>query len=83
MWDDVTRREPQLGKDSYNDYNCREIDTKGLIVKMLDHELSVEQEDALLFHIRHCTDCMAIVADILFTRSQFEKRGKDYTFHVN
>jgi hypothetical protein len=73
-----------LGKLPKDDYDCEEIDSKGLIVRMLDHELSPEEEDALLFHIRHCTECLAIVAEVLFARSQFEEnKGKDYRIHVN
>ena len=72
-----------MGKVPYEDYDCQEIDTKGLIVKMLDHKLRADEEDVLLFHIRHCTDCLAIVADVLLARSQFEKKGKDYIINVN
>jgi len=66
-----------------DDYNCQDIDKQGLIVKMLDHELSVEEEDALLFHIRICPDCLAVVAEVLFARSHFEEEGKDYSINVN
>lgn len=74
-----------MGKLPIDDYNCEEIDNKGLIVKMLDHELSAVEEDALLFHIRHCTDCLAVVAEVLFARSQFDDqtKGKDYRINVN
>jgi hypothetical protein len=72
-----------MGKLPEEDLKCLEIDQHGLIVKMLDHKLSQAQEDALLFHIRHCSDCLAIVADVLFARSQFEEKGKDYTVNVN
>ena len=65
------------------DLKCWEIDQHGLIVKMLDHKLDQAEEDALLFHIKHCPDCLAIVADVLFARGQFEEKGKDYTIHVN
>ena len=73
-----------MGKTPLDDLDCNEIDKKGLIVKMLDHELPVEEEDALLFHIRHCQDCLAVVAEVLFARSQFEEgKGKDYRINVN
>ena len=73
-----------MGRLPLEDYSCEEIDRKGLIVKMLDHELSVEEEDALLFHIRHCTTCLAVVAEVLFARSQLENsKGKDYRVNIN
>jgi hypothetical protein len=72
-----------MGKLPLDDYDCCEIDKQGLIVKMLDHELSTEEEDALLFHLRCCPDCLAIVAEVLFARSHFEKLGKDYNINVN
>ena len=72
-----------MGKMPEDDFKCWEIDKDGLIVKMLDHELTMDEEDALLFHIRHCTTCLAVVADILFARSQLEEKGKDYTINVN
>jgi hypothetical protein len=72
-----------VGKFPEKEITCWEIDKKGLIVKMLDGKLSREEEDALLFHIRNCPNCLAIVADVLFARSHFEERGKDYRINVN
>ena len=72
-----------MGNLPIDDLSCREIDEDGLIVKMLDGELTTVVEDSLLFHLKHCTTCLAIVADVLFARSQFEQKGKDYTIHVN
>ena len=73
-----------MGKLPLEDYTCEEIDKRGLIVKMLDHKLPPEEEDALLFHIRHCTNCLAIVAEVLFARSHFEEtKGKDYRININ
>ena len=72
-----------MGNLPIDDLSCLSVDKEGLIVKMLDGELTTEVEDALLFHLRHCTTCLAIVADVLFARSQFEQKGKDYTIHVN
>ena len=72
-----------MGKLPVDDYNCRDIDKQGLIVKMLDHQLSPEEEDALLFHIRLCPDCLAVVAEVLFARSHLENNGKDYRINVN
>jgi hypothetical protein len=80
----ISGRKPKLGKlHDDEDITCREVDDKGLIVKMLDGELSREEEDALLFHLRNCPNCLAIVADVLFARSHFEERGKDHRINVN
>ena len=72
-----------MGITPRKDFSCRDIDRDGMIVKMLDHKLTEEDEDLLLFHIRNCNDCMSIVADVLFARSQFEEKGKDYNINVN
>ena len=72
-----------MGNSGIEDLSCWEVDKEGLIVRMLDGELTSDVEDVLLFHLKHCTACLAIVADVLFARSQFEQKGKDYTIHVN
>ena len=75
-----------MGDIPKNELSCWEIDEKGLIVKLLDHKLSSEEEDDLLFHIRHCTNCLAVVADVLFARSHLQEPGpggKDYRININ
>ena len=72
-----------MGDIPREEIKCWEIDQKGLIVKLLDHKLSSEDEDALLFHIRNCPNCLAIVADVLFARAHVEEPGKDYRINVN
>ena len=73
-----------MGKLPNQEMSCWEIDEKGLIVKLLDHQLEQDVEDDLLFHIRHCPTCLAVVADVLFTRGHLEdSKGKDYRINVN
>ncbi len=73
-----------MGDLPRKEMSCWDIDKKGMIVKLLDHKLSQAEEDDLLFHIRHCPTCLAVVADVLFARGHLEHtKGTDYRININ
>jgi hypothetical protein len=46
---------------------CRAAREEGLIIRLLDGELSPSEEHRVLTHLRTCPDCLGLAADLLYT----------------
>jgi len=46
---------------------CRAIREEGLLIRLLDGELSPTEEHKVLTHLRTCHECLGLTADLLYT----------------
>jgi putative nucleotidyltransferase with HDIG domain len=46
---------------------CKPIKEQGLLIHLLDGELSPAEEHKILTHLRTCPDCLGLTADLLYT----------------
>ncbi len=44
---------------------CSEVGTRKILRALLYHELSLQEEDRLLAHLRRCPHCLSIMAAVL------------------
>lgn len=44
---------------------CSEVGTREILRALLHHELSPQDEDRLLAHLRSCPQCLSIMAAVL------------------
>jgi len=59
---------------------CRRVTEEGIIMQLLDGELSLAQENFWLDHIRNCKDCLALAADLVWADTGMKSMvlsGKD------
>ncbi len=52
---------------------CRAIREEGLIIRLLDGDLSPTEEHAVLTHLRTCHECLGLTADLLYTDSRLQE----------
>ena len=52
---------------------CHAVREEGLLIRLLDGELSTSDENKVLAHLRTCHECLGLVADLLYT----DERLKD------
>jgi len=52
---------------------CHAIREEGLLIKLLDGELSSAEEARVLAHLRSCVGCLGVVADLLYTDSRLKE----------
>jgi len=69
---------------SHSALTCVEMAKDGLLVRLIDHGLSVEEEVATLQHLGSCSDCLLTLAKVLEMQGQVvvdhywtELRGMD------
>lgn len=51
---------------------CRRFQEEGIALALIEHELSMLDENSWLNHVEHCEDCLACIADLLDADSKMK-----------
>ena len=55
---------------------CKPIKEQGLLIRLLDGELSPTDEHRVLTHLRTCPECLGVTADLLYTDERLKELFK-------
>jgi len=68
----VTRRDETQGMNN-SEGLCHAIRDEGLLVRLLDGDLSPTEEHKVLTHLRTCHECLGLTADLLYTDDRLKE----------